>query len=151
MNISNSDRQTISELVTKTTKPMAKRARVWTVREKTGVLKGVIDRVWRTILTKTEVAGSGKEQFVRCYFSSNQIRDQFLTEIQSVLHGGYLEPYGNGYQDQNGNYYNNDGTPVGKVLEDEKQELFTGLSNTTLIIAGAFIVVIILLLNRKKS
>jgi len=150
--ITNEDHNALVELVIKTTKPMAKRLRIWTARDRVQVLMKLINKYWKPPALKTETAGTGKEQYVRCYFNSNTDRDIVLAEIQDILSRGQITYGPNGYQDQNGTMYKDDGTPIGNLtlLDDEKKGLIAGVSNNALII-GALVIIVIVLLIKKRN
>jgi len=155
-NIPNADRQELAQIITgtQTFGAYPKRVRVNTYKDTTGVLKKMIDKYWGSLIKKSEVGGVGKERYVRTYHNSKDDRNKFLSEIQTIIRMGELEYdiFGN-IQDQSGNYYNPDGSTIGKnvILEDEKQSLFSGISNTTIIIGAVLLIGLILFLTRKKK
>jgi len=156
-NITNQDHDTLVDYITGTQYFTAypKRLRVNTNKNNTALLQQLLQKYWNNLIQKSEIGGTGKERFVRTYHSTKEIRDQFMSDIQAIKRAGYLdesdrEGY---YQDQNGQYYKDDGTMQKKeiTLSDAAQQLFSGISNTTIIIGALLIVGVILLLRRKPQ
>ena len=156
-NISNQDYTTLVNYITNTQYFAAypKRLRVNTNKNNTALLKDLLIKYWKPLIEKAEIGGTGKERFVRTYHTSKEIRDQFMSDIQAIKSNGYLnESDREGYwEDQNGNYVKDDGTIHQKeiTLTDAAQQLFSGISNTTIIIGALLIVGVILLLRRKPQ
>ncbi|MDR0207031.1 MAG: hypothetical protein LBI45_07240 [Bacteroidales bacterium] len=153
--ITNKDRTTLADMITNTQYFAAypKRLRVNTNKNNTGLLQDLINKYWSYLIQKTEVGGTGKERFVRTYHVSVGDRDKFMSEIQEIKRSGYLsESDEDGYlEDQDGNLHKDDGTLRKKTLEDEKQQLFSGISNGTLIIGALVVAGIILVLFKQKK
>ena len=152
--MTNQERQILADLVTgfQTFGTYPKRTRVKCLKDNTALLKQYLNKFWGYLIQKMDEGGTGKERFIRTYHASKETRDKFLGEIQAIVYNGQLEYDADGnISDKVGNIYNDDGTEIGRKVGDGEQQLFSGISNTTIIIGALIIIGVILLLRRKPQ
>jgi hypothetical protein len=121
-------------------------------------LKAIVKKYWWNSCGMKDFKGDGTLGKIRGFYikhDTEDLRDKFLAEIQAVLYAGELEPVETPqgttyYEDQNGGKREDDGTYTYKTvtLKDEKPQLFSGISNTTLLIAGLVIIGIIVFFKK---
>jgi len=155
-NITNKDWNELADLITNTQYFAAypKRLRVNTNKNNTAGLKDLLNKYWSNIINKSEIGGTGKERYVRTYHNSKSDRDKLMSDVQQIKRSGRLDQLGNGFvEDQNGNLRLDDNTIREKeiTLTDQIQSLFSGISNTAIIIGGLIIIGIIFFVTRKKK
>jgi len=132
-----------------------KRIRIQTNTDSTGYLQTILKKYWGSLIKKMETGGTAKNKYVRTYHNTKDDRNKVLQELQAITNAGYIEQTTtpNVVQDQNGNLFLSDGTPLGKTVTmgDQIQSLFSEISNTTIIIGGLIIIGIIFFVTRRNK